>query len=275
MNKLNNIIANQTEFGCSYCGKNYKTRIYLNKHKILCETLTRAKKKNTTPEFTDIEPLPSQTQMYKIILDLSLKCNRLEEKVNDMQTWVDKKKKKINIIDWLRNFKQTPSQTFIKFQESINIQPEEIELILHQSYIYVFQIIMNRIFQVKNEYESLNSIYPIYHHLDKPTTIFIYNDIYFETNNNHYNNQKWVEASKEQILGFFKNIHFIFGKAFIQYKKKNEDKIKESDSLADVYNKANIKIMGIQWKDDPIYNKFKSSLINAIKIPSLTLTNKE
>jgi uncharacterized Zn-finger protein len=272
MNKLTNIIANQTEFGCNYCGKNYKTRNYLNKHKVLCETLSRAKKKTTTPEFTDIDPLPSQTQMYKIILDLSLKCNRLEEKVNDMQIWMDKKKKKINIIDWLKNYKHLPSQTFLHFQDKIEIIVEEVELILHQSYLFVFQNIMNRLFPLIKE-DSF--IYPIYHHIDKPNTLFIYNDIYYENNTNHYNNRKWVEANKEQILGFFKNIHFIFGKAFIQWKKMNENKIKESDQLSDIYNKANIKIMNIQWKDDLIYNKCKSSLINAIKIPSYSITNKE
>jgi len=268
MNK-NNIIFNQTEFGCNYCGKNYKTRIYLNKHKILCETLVRAKKKNTTPEFTDLEPIPSQTQMYKIILDLSLKCNRLEEKVNEMQIWMDKKKKKINIIDWLRNYKIIPDQSFLYFQDSIQILPEEIELILHHSYLHIFQIIMNRIFPLKDN----SFIYPIFHHLDKPNSIFIYNDIYFENNNNHYNNRKWVEASKEQMLKFFKNIHFIFGKAFIQWKKANEDNIKDSDLQSDLYNKANIKIMGIQWKEDLTYNKCRSSLINAIKIPSFTISN--
>jgi hypothetical protein len=275
MNKFNNIISNQTEFGCSYCGKNYKTRIYLNKHKVLCETLTRAKNKNkiSTPEFTDIEPLPSQTQMYKIILDLSLKCNRLEEKVNDMQIWMDKKKKKINIIDWLRNYKHIPKQTFLQFQESIQILPEEVELILNQSYLQVFQNIINRIFQSSKEDGYL--IYPIFHHLDKPTTIFIYNDIYYENNQNQFNNVKWVEANKEQILGFFKNIHFIFGRAFIQWKQNNQEKINMSENLTDSCNKANIKIMGIQFKEDPVYHKWKASLINAIKIPSLTLTNKE
>ena len=84
-------------FGCSYCGKHYKTRINLNKHQILCETLTRAKKSKTSNNNDKedfLEPTPSSKQMYKIILDLALKCNHLEEKLEEMQKWVDKKKKK-------------------------------------------------------------------------------------------------------------------------------------------------------------------------------------
>lgn len=131
---------------------------------------------------------------------------------------------------------------------------------------------MNRIFS-NNQSNEHFFVFPIYFHLDKPNSIFIYNDIYFESNNNQFNNRKWVEASKEQILGFFKNIHFIFGKTFIQWKKNNEDKINVSDNLADLFNKANIKLMGINVKEDLTYNKLRTILLNKIKSISLPILN--
>ena len=66
---------------CIYCGKSYKTRLNLDKHLILCETIHRSKniKGNSNQHVDEIEEkeLPSQRQMYNIILQLTLKCNKL------------------------------------------------------------------------------------------------------------------------------------------------------------------------------------------------------
>jgi hypothetical protein len=246
-NPTNNLISNS--FGCSLCGKKYKTITNLNKHKILCETLTRAKKK--TDDFIEIEPIPSQKQMYKIILDLSLKCNVLEEKVENMQKWVDRKKKKLNVIEWLQNQNKNPQKTFEEWYPLLLILKEEIEIILQNSFLQVFTEFIQRIF-----YESCNDI-PIYASIDKPNILYIYNK-----------QIKWLEARKEDLLEFFKQIHYQMVKSFLEYKKKEEEKIKESDSLADLYNKANIKLMSINWKEDNFYLKMKTILYNKIKSQS-------
>ena len=41
--------------------------------------------------------------LYQIILELGNKFNKLEEKVDELNKWVVKTKKKINIIEWLNN----------------------------------------------------------------------------------------------------------------------------------------------------------------------------
>jgi hypothetical protein len=239
-------------FGCSLCGKKYKTTINLNKHKILCDTLTRAKKKNLTEDFVETEPIPTQKQMYKIILDLSLKCNYLEEKVENMQKWVDRRKKKLNIIDWLQK-QEKPEKMFEEWYKEIFILKEEIEILLHNSFTHIFTEIIQRIFTL---YTCKETLVPIYASVDKPNILYI------------YKNQKWIEASKEDILELFKQIHFQMVKAFLEDKKRKEENISESDSLADVYNKANIKLMSINWREEETCNKFRTILYNKIKSPS-------
>jgi hypothetical protein len=278
-------------FGCSHCGKYYKTRVNLNKHQILCETLTRAKKSkrnnnnNENEEF--LEPLPSQKQMYKIILDLALKCNHLEEKMEEMQKWVDKKKKKINVIDWLNNQYPTLNITFEQFKDSIIILKEETELILHHPFLHVFTEILNRIFnqdqdqyqsqmkdqdqyqnqnQMKDQIEKAN---PLFAFTQKSNTIYIYCGI------NNADEYSWKECSKEQIAELFKDIHFKLVKSFIEWKMTNQEKINASDSLSELYNKANIKIMDINFKEDAIFQKAKSILYNKIKMDMKALIEYE
>jgi len=256
---MQNQNQNQNTFGCSLCGKKYKTSINLNKHKILCDTLTRAKKNNLTEDFVEIEPIPTQKQMYKIILDLSLKCNYLEEKVENMQKWVDRRKKELNIIDWLQNQQIKPAKFFEEWYKEIFILKEEIEILLHNSFIVVFTEIIQRIFTL---YTCKETIVPIYASVDKPNILYIYK------NETQVQNRKWIEASKEDILELFKQIHFKLVKSFLEDKKRKEENINESDSLADVYNKTNIKLMSINWREEETCNKCRTILYNKIKSPS-------
>ena len=246
-------------FCCAHCGKNYKTRTNLNKHLVLCETLVRAKtySKNPKKEEDEIEFLPTQKQMYKIILDLALKCNHLEEKLEQMQKWVVKQKKKINIFEWLQE-QEKPKQTWSEFINKIAILNEEIELILHNPFINVLNEICNRIFQENNQ-ESNPIQIPFVSFIEKQNTFYIYEKEDTEQ-------LKWRECSKKDLINLLNNIHFKMVKSFIELKKKNENKINESDNICELFNKSNIKIMEVNFKNDQIFNKIKSFIYNKIKI---------
>jgi hypothetical protein len=238
-----------TGFGCIYCGKNYKTKINLQKHQVLCETLVRAKKEknsNNEEEFAT----PTTKQMYKIILDLSIKCNHLEEKVEQMQKWVIQKRKKINILDWL-NENQIPSQTLESWIQSIQIQEKEIEMILHRSFIEVLGEIGDRIFQM--ELKEQTDVFPVFAFTQKQNTLYVFHE------------KEWKEWTKPEIIHTFNQLHFQYVKTFIEWKRKNEDKINASDSLCELINKANIKLMGIHFKEDSMYHKGKALFYNKLK----------
>jgi len=118
---------------CEYCGKEYKRRINLDKHFILCEIIYKAKKKDRRidkeTEETN-EEMPTQKQMYKMILELALKYNKLEEKMELMSKWVDKTKKKINVLDWLNSSSNLkPELIFDDLADSISILESDLDLI--------------------------------------------------------------------------------------------------------------------------------------------------
>ena len=66
-------------FLCSFCKKGYQTEANLKKHTILCEVLNQATS-NTTSQTLFIAP--SQTQLYKIIQELTIKQKKMEEKID-------------------------------------------------------------------------------------------------------------------------------------------------------------------------------------------------
>ena len=99
----NNYIPNkikQPAQCCTHCGKSYKLKTNLNKHFTLCELLHKSKRKSYLV-IEEEEDIPSQKNMYKMLLEMAQKYNALEEKVTEMNKWVIKKKKQINVIEWL------------------------------------------------------------------------------------------------------------------------------------------------------------------------------
>ena len=78
---------------CIYCGKSYKRKTNLSKHVELCELINNSKKCVIADDEED--DIPSQKKMYRILLELGQKYSRLEEKVDELNKWVIKKKKKM------------------------------------------------------------------------------------------------------------------------------------------------------------------------------------
>ena len=119
MNKLAPSIPNkikQPAQCCVYCGKSYKKITNLNKHVVVCDLIQKSKRRALTGsglriEDDEEEPLPSQRKMFEMLMELGQKYSRLEEKVDEINKWVVKKKKKINVLEWL-NANITPTITF-------------------------------------------------------------------------------------------------------------------------------------------------------------------
>jgi hypothetical protein len=239
----------QPGFGCIYCGKNYKTKHYLQRHQVLCENKDKAKKKSKSNNEEEL-PVPSQKQMYNIILDLTLKCNHLEEKVEEMQQWITNQKRKknncTNILEWLNN-NQVPSQNLDTWFKSIKIQKKETEMILHKPFLNVLEEIWKRIL-LENQEEQ--QVLPIFTHQEKPQILYV-----FEEN-------QWIEWSKEGLTRFLNELHFQYMKSFIELKKENEEKINALDSLSILYTETHLKLTKINFKKDTTFSKGKAILIH-------------
>lgn len=246
---------NQNALGCVYCGKLYKTRVRLDNHMIFCEIKTNAKqrKKNANDDDEDDFVLPTQKQMYKILVDLTVKYNKLEEKMENMSKWVDKKKKKINVMDWL-NVNVKPEYTFDFMPQHITVTTEDFEYMLSNGH---FLDVLNEIF-CRNVYDKLDSGMPMFAFTQKNNLIYIYekneDGVYF-----------WQELTREKLIYFLNIIHFKFVRVMNEWKRINQDKIYDSEHFAEKYNKAHIKVMSVDFKHETTLNRIRSTMYNKIK----------
>jgi 23S rRNA pseudoU1915 N3-methylase RlmH len=243
---------------CEYCGKEYKRRINYDKHFILCEIIYNARKKDKRidreTEETNNE-LPSQKQMYQMILELALKYHKLEEKVELMSKWVDKKKKKINVLDWLNTSSGLkPELIFDNLADSISILESDINLLFNGN----FYDMLNEIF-VRNIYDKNESEVSLFAFIQKTNTIFIY------SKQNTVSETSWIELSRENLIYFLNKVHYKIVKVLIEWNKKNRENPNFSEKMEEMYNKSNIKLMGIDFKHEPVLSKIKFSIYNKMK----------
>jgi len=249
MNKLAPNIPNrikQPAKCCVYCGKSYIKKTNLDKHIIICELLNNSK--ITLEEDEDI-PIPSQRKIYQILLELGNKFNKLEEKVDDLSKWVVKRKKKINVIEWL-NTNITPEIKFDILIEKIIIIEDDVKYLFENS----FADTLNHIFS-RNIYNLSENEYPIFAFIQKSNIFYIYEN----------EEAGWMELSREKITKFLNRVHMKLLRVFGEYKKANADKIRDDESFSLLCDKTTIKMMNVDFRQEPILNKIKSNMYSRMK----------
>jgi len=257
---LNKNRIKQSVLCCIYCGKSYKTKLVLDKHLVLCEVTHKSK---TQINNDDEIVLPSQKQLYQIILELTLKCNRLESKVADLSKYISRKIDKVDIIDYLNNnIVLKPYILFDNISETINIEQSDIEYLFHNSFKDTFNTIISK--TIYNKSKENQETIPIAAFTEKAGTIYIYTTQSKDSDKNT-SHSSWIIATKEKITRFLNIIQLKMSKALSEWRKQNIQLLNESDSKSILYDKTFSKLIGVEFKKDEIYNKFYNSIYHKIK----------
>ena len=258
---------------CIYCGKEYKKKSNYDKHLLFCEIIYRSKerKNKVNDDDEEIFVLPTPKKMYFMLLEMADKYNKLEEKMEQMTKWVrtENNKKKINLLEWLNN-PSTHNKPEFTFDEMINkviIIDSDIEYLFHHSTIETInEIFTHSLYSLGNS--DSGNILPLQMFTQKNNLFYIYNKNLNHNFNTDFNNNEiicWHELSKEKLIKFLNSLHLKIVKAMSEWRKKNKDKINESDSCAIIYDKAFAKLMNIDFKCDSTLNKIKSMIYSNMK----------
>ena len=254
---------------CEFCGKCYKTIVNLNKHILLCEVVNRCVNKPGTIDKSINENLPSQETMYKIIESLAMKYNKLEEKMEQLQKWVDKKKKKINIIEWLNeNDKICPLYDFDSIIDKLNITQTAVDFLFSNSFYDTVNEILSIYYNNHNNNSNQeNKTIPLFAFNQKANLIYVFNKNDAQS--------LWKELSKDQLVDFLDKIQTKITRCLKEWKKINEDKVRNDNKYSELYSKTIIKIMDVKFNNETTVTRYKSLLYNKIKVDMKNLIEYE
>ena len=208
---------NSKQCCCTWCGKGYKTRVNLDKHVILCELIHKSSKKHGSNKNSDLneigDDLPSPKKMYQMLLELGYKYSKLEEKMEEVNKFIVKKKQKINVVEWL-NSNITPSLVFENLIDQIKINDSDIEFLFENNFLDMINGVLSRFV-----YNGESSV-PLFAFSQKANVFYAF--VNLNNNNNNNNNNLcddkccgiWSELSKDQLMKFLMLIQMKVSKAF-------------------------------------------------------------
>jgi len=257
-NSLSNVILTTTpkHHGCKYCGKSYTRKSSHERHEILCEIINENKsqtKHETICQEEENTSIPSTKKLYKIIQELAIKYKNIEHRLNDMQKWVDKKKRKLNVITWLNNNIE-PTTNIQSWIQSIQVTEEHIEILIEHNMIKTINAILKN--NLSSSSSSSSSQKPLYCIIQKVNLFYCYNS----------KEEKWTHFSTEEFIIMLKRIHSKILAALCEWYDKNVEKINQSDKMQILYNKTMIKLMGANFtQESQILSKIRSELYNQLK----------
>ena len=275
MQKNENNKIKHSAMCCIYCGKSYKTRINLEKHLILCEITHKSKRVNTSSQskgnaYEDHEDDLTQQdvsskKLYQIVMQLSLKCNRLESKLADLSKYANKNIQKIDVIDYLNNStKSTNSSTttnlllFENITEIITVEQSDIEFLFHNSFIETVNLILSRSIYKDNEDIAI----PIAAFKEKKNTIYVYSK-----SQSQNQNPCWSIVTRENFIRFLNIIQFKISKALSEWRKKNAQLLNDSDGQCILYDKTFSKLMEPDFKVEKTFVKFYNNIYKGTQVP--------
>ena len=239
---------------CVHCGKGYKTRTNMEKHLILCEIVH--KKPRDDDEFEN--NLPSQKMMYKMILELGQKYNRLEEKMNEVNKWVVKKKKKVDVTEWL-NATVKPEYAFDNLIDKIIIGEADIEFMFNNN---IYDTLNRVLYYGDRDDES--QIIPLFAFIQKPNILYAFGS-----------EGVWSELPRDKLVRFLNLIQMKLSKVLFEWKKNHRAEINSNDSLATIFDKTTSKLMGAEFKKDNTLSRVKNMIYSRLKTDVKTMIEYE
>ena len=207
-----------TSLICEFCNKKYIRLAAFNNHVINCK-FSRIAKSNLEFDTITNQQIDIKT-VYKLLIDLSLKYDKLQDDYNDLKKYVNTTKKKIDIIDYLnQNFKYHDFN-YNKFINSIEIGNDQLEIVFKKDYIEgILQILKTHIESLKQS--DINIPIKSFNHQEG--ILYIYG-----------NDNQWKIIDKSQLNQLIKVFNKKLLALFIEWKKINE-LIIDSEKFSEIY----------------------------------------
>lgn len=240
---------NKNKFSCVICNKHYIKKSSLDKHKILCDFKLKSQRERQIELEESADTLTHQ-QLVKIVQELSLKLVKMEENMEEMKKWVDKKKQKLklNIITWL-NENINPTIGFLEWiHTQISVKNEHFIELMENTIFHTLQHIFEH-----NLCDKSDFIYPICCFSQKVGVFYICEKLVDGT-------AQWQQLVLQDFVLILKKIQQKMIQELTKWKEQNQHKFDDDNRLSVVFNKSVIKLMDISFNQDNNMSRVKNGL---------------
>ena len=194
----------------------------------------------------------------------------MEVEMLELKRWVNKKKRKINALQWLNTNMKNVSCTFEEWTRNLNVEQEDFIYLLENKELNISRTIQrifeNNIVEIEdNDNEepdatTTSSSIPLKCFTEKQNMFYIY------TNECTTEEKCWKQMDTKEALFLLKIIQQKLMTALINWKAKNQHNIDENDALSALFNKAVLKLVDLNLTENTLtLATIKKNLYNYIK----------
>jgi hypothetical protein len=247
-----------SKYCCVICNKTYSRKTSLDKHTILCDFKLKSSSEREI-DFEELGDIPNHLQLVKIMQELTFKYIKMQEQLEQMKQWVDKKKKKLNIVSWL-NSNKMPTVGFLEWVNTcLVVNRKHFESLMENTLFKTIQ----QVFEY-NLTETNDFIYPISCFSQKANTFYI-------CEKNADNIPEWKQMALTDMVLLLKTVQHRMIRELSKWKAENQSNFEDNDKMSELFNKAVIKLMNLSFTQDMSMSRIRNSLYTYLKTDLKTL----
>ena len=252
------MLSAKNAYSCQLCKKEYTRKSSLDKHKVLCEFKTKSKL-DIQVDVEEATDKPTYDELVKIVQELSIKYVKMEEKVTEMQQYIDRKKKKVDVITWL-NAHVSPTVGFLEWINIVIVVEPCHFLHLLRPETTIFEC-LQKVFEYN--FEKADFICPLKCFTQKNGTFYICDNQMLAEDG--ISACAWREMDPKEFVSFLKQVHKKLLGRLSEWRKDNSKLFRDDDKVSDQFNKTVIKLMNVTFGQDASMSRIKNGLFHYLR----------
>jgi hypothetical protein len=256
-----------TRVACPNCFRGYlKRNEHYDRHVLMCNFMGKTRQKRKQ-EDNKADSLPSLEEMFTIVVEMTTKYMQLDRKVEEMSRWVETKKRKVDILEWLDNNYMVMPVTYDEWLQQIIITREHLELVFASDYIQGISNILSALlpetsrplkaFDLKENY--------IYVYTSSSSAAVSTSSSSADVSTSSSAASQWALLTQEQFHKLLNILSRGLMDHFIEWQKENRHRM-YSDEFTLIYTTNVKKIMGGHVSREVINNSIKRNLYRLLKV---------
>lgn len=262
-------VCNDTKsYICEYCSKRY-VRLNAFQHHILICRLSKQDTKNyqARVEKDALLTVPTQQQLYTLIIDLNTKYERLQSDYHELKRYVDNRRRKIDILEWLNeNCSIAENATASELFLNISLNDQDIERVFELDYVKGVADIIVRF--ISHRYPDSKAECPLRGFMQKDGVLYVYEVV--TTSEDASTSEEEIETRKWQIMTndlFERFIRVINHRLMILFRDwhRARQSTMDEDRFSEMYIKHLKTVTGGNFKDAEKTGRIRNLVYRSIR----------
>lgn len=237
---------------CAACGKRYRSRPALQRHKLNCVLLEASR----TADLTELRP-PSREKMYAMLVDLASRHQRLTERFELLRSKQPTKRRRISLCEWLT--RTAPAgQNWQDWRDKLQIGRDELELVFQLGHKQGVGQILERALPPGGD-----DAVPVRSFVQQPSTLFL-----------RCREEGWRPATPEDVIGLVSRVVRHLTRALGQWQRDMVHQ-RNRGELAEQLTKLVRRTMGTDHASAEVASYVRGSLCRHLRAHACTLVECE